>query len=233
MSARQVAAGLALAVAAPLLAGCLLAPSDPGPPSRTPQASATSAPPNASDLLDRAVRASKAAGSVRVHGREEDHGDTIRVDVRIAGHRASGHLRQNRQRIEMIRVRSAVYVSGNARFWRVMTGQRDVSGFTGRYLKTKPHDKAFAGPLSLLSMADLLADVTRPTGHVTGRARTTFRGVPAWPLVDESGGTLYVAATGEPYVLGMRGKGERLDFTGYGEPTGPIKPPPRSRILPS
>lgn len=229
---RRLGAGLALAVAAPLLAGCLPAPSDPGPPSGSPKATATRATPKPSDLLDRAVRTSKAARSVRVHGKGTDHGDTVGLDVRIAGHRASGHIRLNGQRIDVIRIRSVVYVSGNARFWRASTRQHDVSGFTGRYVKTSTHDKAVADLLSLMNMSDLLADVARPSGHLTARGRPSFHGVPAVPLDDGGGGTLYVAATGKPYVLGLRGEGDRLDFTGYGEPTA-IEPPPASRVLPT
>jgi hypothetical protein len=237
VSGRRIAEGAALVITTLLLSGCILAPSDPGPPSSSPRASATPSSTgiealSAAKILDRAIRTTKTATSVRVTGSDRDHGDTVSVDLRFAGrHRASGHIRLNRQRVDVVRIRSAVYVSGNARFWRSSTGEQDVSPFTGKYLKTSTHDKDFGDLLSLVRLPDLLADVADPTGQVAKRTRTTYHGTPAIPLVDEGSGTLYVAATGKPYVLALRTDGERLEFTDYGRKVA-VHAPPRDRIIP-
>jgi hypothetical protein len=240
-SVRRIAAGTALVVSGLLLAGCTgSAPSAGGPEAVSSGSPRTSATPSgngidglsASGILDRAVRTTKAATSVRVKGSGKDHGDTVALDMRIAGrHRASGHIWLGRQRVDVIRTGPVLYVSGNARFWRSSTGQRDVSGFTGKYLKTSTRDKDFADLLSLMRLSYLLADVAKPTGQVAKKARTTYHGTPAVPLVDEGSGTLYVAATGKPYVLGLRGDGERLDFTDYGRRVR-VHAPARDRIIP-
>lgn len=231
---RRAGAGIALLVSALVLVGCDRGPAGTRGPSPaasgSPSASATSSALSPTALLHRAVRTSEEARSVRVRGKGKDHGDTVTIDMRISGHRASGHIWVNRQRADVIRIRSVVYISGNARFLRAWTGQRDVSAFRGKYRKTSAHDRDFADMLPLTEIPGVLSEVTKPTGHVTRGARTSYRGVPAIPLLDESGGTLYVAATGKPYVIGLRGAGEYLDFTGYGDPTA-IKPPPRDRVL--
>lgn len=232
--------GVALVVSVLLLAGC----SGGGQPaggeesagSSTPGASATSgggiAALSATTILRHALHVTKAATSVRVKGKGRDHGDTVALDLRLAGkRRATGHIWLNHQRIDVIRIRSVLYVSGNARFWRASTGQQDVTQFTGMYLKTSTHNKDFADLLSLLRLSDLLGDVADPTGQVAKKARTTFHGAPAVPIVDAGRGTLYVAATGKPYILGLRGSGQRLNFTDYGRKMA-VHAPARDRIIP-
>ncbi|HEX6445116.1 MAG TPA: hypothetical protein VF053_08520 [Streptosporangiales bacterium] len=240
LNGRRLGAGAAMAVAGLLLAGCTGGtPAGGGSEavaSSSPRASATSGGGletlSASKILDRAVRTSEAATSVRVKGSGRDHGDTVALDMCIAGrHRASGHIWLGHRRVDVIRIGSVLYVSGNARFWRSSTRQQDVSAFTGKYLKTSTHDKDFADLLALMRVPDLLADVARPTGQVAKKARTTYHGTPAVPLVDEGSGTLYVAATGKPYVLGLRANGERLDFTEYGHRIT-VHAPPRDRVIP-
>jgi hypothetical protein len=102
----------------------------------------------------------------------------------------------------------------------------------GRWLKTTTANQDFADLTNLLDISKLASALT-PSGALTKGAPTTFNKVAVVPLHDTGakGGTLYVAATGKPYMIAVRGGGTEpgtVTFSQYG--TAKVPSPPAGAI---
>jgi hypothetical protein len=180
------------------------------------------------NILQRAGKASIAAGSVRIHGRARDKGQVFGMDLRIAGRKAgAGTIVTHGQRIGVIRLGSTAYIKGDAKFWQAAGGQAAARMFVGKYLKTKADNKDFADMTSFTIMSKMFAEMLKPVGTPTKGERAQINGTPAIALVDGDGGKLYVATEGKPYVLRAASKDgkDQLDFTGYGQAFTIQRPP--------
>ena len=98
----------------------------------------------------------------------------------------------------------------------------------GEWLSTSSDSPSFATLANLADVRKLLASLT-PSGTLTLGAPTTFHGQPALRLNDSGDrrGAVYVASTGQPYILGVTGSGSdagQLLFTGYGTAELPAAP---------
>ena len=120
-----------------------------------------------------------------------------------------------------------VYLRADQASWTKLAGSA-VAGqlFAGKWLQTTTADPNFGSFATLLDAAKLTQQITA-TGTITKGAVTTFHGKQAVPLKNKNG-TLYVAATGSPYILGIVGSGTKnggqLLFTQYGSAKVPSAP---------
>lgn len=182
------------------------------------------------EILKQAAKVSATARSVRIRGKISEEGDVIALNLRIAGPKAAaGTMIMNGQRMGLIRLGPVAYIKGDARFWNAAGGPNAVTMFSGKYLKTAANDKDFKDLMSLTIASKVFAELTKPEGEVTKGAAARVNGLPAITLLDGTGGKLYVATVGRPYVLRISDGKNKLDFFDYNK-TMTIRPP-ASRLV--
>jgi hypothetical protein len=216
---RRRAAGLsAAAVAAILAAGCGGTPSN-----------GEAAKP-ARQILTDASKATGGASSVRVAGKGSVNGLALRVDVVDGRGRGGGTIGIGGSTLQLVLDGPDFFLKTTPEVIQQLTGsQQTANEDANKWLQTSSSNQSVAALLPLLDITKLATTSFSFAGVPTKQAATTFRGQRAIPVVDaQSGDTIYVAATGKPYILGVRGPassgGSTLDFTDYDR--APIPPAP-------
>jgi hypothetical protein len=189
----------------------------------------------AHEVLVDAQTAFQQAKSVSFQGTiVNDKGDRTTVNL-VAGHGAGGgSLFLNGSKFDIVFVGSDVYFKGTADGWTALTGQ-NVAGtlFGDRWIKSTTANADFAGMAKLADMDQIGASMFSPSGTLTKGAVTQFKNQAAIPLADDGAepGTLYVAAKGKPYPLGLArttGQPGQLTFSKFN--TAKIPHPPTSSV---
>lgn len=128
----------------------------------------------------------------------------ITLDMNLlAGKGGRGQLSENGLSFELIQVGRTVYIKGSPAFYKHIGGSAAAQLLQGKWLKAPASNSDFA---SLSQLTDLrqLVDQTLEShgGTLTKTATTTIDGQKVVGITDKSkGGTLYVAATGQPYPV--------------------------------
>ncbi|MFC0038545.1 hypothetical protein [Actinomadura rayongensis] len=180
----------------------------------------------AAEVLARALAATRAAGSLHLHGTTRDGHDTIRLDLRFADERtSSGSIRIGRQRIDVRRFGSTLYLSGNDAFYVAAAGKNGPELLRGKFVRTKATAKDFKEMAELTSLPAMVDALLKPTGDVRHVGGMTVAGRRAIAIADKSANILYVALEGPPYVLRLGNSVDgTLDFDGYGKPVRIVRP---------
>jgi hypothetical protein len=198
------------------------------PAGATPRASGNGeASKTATTILADAKAATAATASVRVAGTVYSSGKKTALDIVSAKGSGGGTIAQNGTKINVIVVPPDVYMKADAASWTKLAGTAAAGQlFADKWLQTTTTDANFGSFAKLLDTGTLTQDITA-NGAMTKGSVTTFRGKPAVPLKDDNG-TLYVAATGAPRILGIVGtgpkKGSVVLFTQYGTAQVPGAP---------
>jgi hypothetical protein len=186
-------AALGLVLAAALLAGC--------------GGSSSSGNGVASKSPDQIVAAAKtaAAGAATVHiaGSVTSEGKPISIDMElVAGKGAKGHLTLEGLGIDVIEVEHVFYLNGSAAFYKHLAGAAAAQLLQGKWLKAPTSGGNFSSLAQLTDLGKLIDSTLASHGKLTGAGTSTVSGQKVVGVTDASkGGTLYVAATGQPYPL--------------------------------
>lgn len=177
-----------------------------------------------SAILKATSTAVQSLQSVHVQGSGADAGKLVGFDLTLkAGVGSTGSLSLNGDSIKVVILGGEVYINGSQAFWKANTSAAVAQLVAGKWLKG-PSTGSFASFAEFGSLSKLFQTLFASHGKLTKSAKTTVRGVSAIGLVDTTqGGTLYVAATGQPYPLEIvnRGKssgGGTLSFTRFNAP---------------
>jgi hypothetical protein len=179
-------------------------------------------------LVDARV-ATTSATSVRVAGSVGQGASATTLNV-VAGHSEGGGLiGVGGATFNVIIHATKVYLKADEATWTKEANAAVAGLLANRWLQTTTADKDFANFVQLLEVPSLTKGLLSPSGQVVKGKMTTYNGTPAIPLVDKgkSGGTLYVAATGSPYVLGLVGSASNpgsIRFTQYNTVKVPAAP---------
>lgn len=193
---------------------------------------------SAAKILDRAKAAAVAAGSVHVSGEVVDDEDAVGIDVRFGADGSTGTMAVNGAELELLRVGADVYMKATGDTWDELTGRQGVGELIAdRYVKVPAGDESFGNLTTFLNLESFIDDVLDPTGELAKGKTTQVRGTQAIGIVDtdkKDGGTLYVALTGEPLPLRIKGpagstKGA-VDFLDWGKPVE-IVPPAEADVI--
>lgn len=200
LSFRGLTAAAALVLLLALLAGCgggssssSSASSDNGVAGKSP-----------ADILAATKVASDAARTVHVSGSIVSDGSPITLDMNLlAGKGGRGRLSENGLSFELIQVGKTVYIKGSPAFYKHIGGSSAAQLFQGKWLKAPASNSDFA---SLSQLTDLrqLVDQTLSNhgGSLTKIGTSTVNGQKVVGITDKAkGGTLYIAATGQPYPI--------------------------------
>jgi hypothetical protein len=212
--------------------------------STSASASASGAASGASDLkglsaaqvLAKAKAAFAGASSVHVVFDVKDpNGKAIGYDDRYVKDKgAIGTVDAGAGKIDIILIGSDVYFRGDA---KALAGV-GARGAAGTWFKTSTTSAAGRGLSGLTDVKSLADSILKPSGSIELVEGKDVDGTPTVGLLDRGneGGTLYVAAQGEPYPLlveppaAQKGQGS-VKFSGFGEPVE-LTPPATSQPLP-
>ncbi len=205
-------AGGLLVLLAAMLGGCGSSSAPNGIAARTP-----------SQIVAAARSAADAAATVRVVGSIASAGVPTSIDLELVrGRGGRGRIAPDGLSIALVRIESAVYVKGNAAFYRRVAGPAAVPLLQGRWLKGLKSGGDLASLAALTELDTLIDTALADHGTLAKGATTTLDGKRAVSVKDLArGGILYVAATGSPYpieLLRAGADGGRLVFDRWNQP---------------
>ncbi|MEI5099503.1 hypothetical protein RB200_14010 [Streptomyces sp. PmtG] len=247
-SRRTAFAALCLATAATVtLTGCGDDESDGSKKSAAATEKGPFADLSGPQIVDKAMKATSGASSLRMKGSMADGGGPGSIDLALdtKGHCAGTIGTTGEGSVDLIGKDKTVYMRYDAAFLRAeMKGEpkadvdASVDMMADRWVKTgttKSDEKDFA---QFCDLKTVLADFDE-TGSVARKGKaTTVDGTPAIALHESDGkerATLYVATEGKPYLLKAvndPGKGKKKDTLVFTDFDKPVKAtPPKGDVL--
>jgi len=187
-------------------------------------------------IVAAAQLAAAGAATVHVAGSIVNGGKPISLDMElISGKGGQGRVALDGVSVELLAVDRGGYLNGSAAFFRHVLGPVGEQ-LGGRWLKAPAHRGNFSWIKSLTSLRDLVAAALATHGSLSRAPGKTLAGEPAVAVTDgASGGTLYVAATGDPYPLELVTPRGTLVFDRWNRPvtlTAPATAVNISRLQP-
>ncbi len=193
----------------------------------------------AKQLVERAITATEAAVTVSYTGALITPSATISFTVATNDRTGQGQgtLVSGGGTATVRLVNRTVYLDADAPFWTASSGAAAAAEFAGKWVSTSATTKAGRSLAEFLDGLYLLKDVFRPkltnsvfaysgTRTVRGKKTTFIRG---HNPKNKSGGTLYVATTGAPYILKLTLTSSKelgsVTFFNFNRPVGPKAPP--------
>ena len=181
-------------------------------------------------ILADAQKATMTAPSVHVAGSGSTTTTPLKLDVVAGPGQGGGTITSGNTVLNLILDKQSIYIKADAATIQSLTGNATTAqSEANRWLQTSSTNSAFAGLSQLLDITKLPQSFAFG-GVPTKQSATTFAGMAAIPVFDpKSGGTLFVAATGKPYIIGIRGAkssgGATLTLDQYGKAKVPSAPP--------
>jgi hypothetical protein len=217
--ARRRRAAAAVAALALTFAGCgSSSSSGNGVAAKSPQ-----------EIVSAATAAVAGAATVHVSGSIVSEGKPISLDMElVAGKGGKGQISVQGLRVDLIAVEKAVYVNGSRSLYARLAGPAAASVLHGRWLKVPSSLRSFGSLSAVTSLTGLVDTTLAEHGTLTRAPGRVIEGKPAVGVSDASRrGTLYVAATGEPYPLEITksGSGGRIMFDRWNQPVTLMPPP--------
>ncbi|MGI8753468.1 MAG: hypothetical protein ACR2MN_14365 [Acidimicrobiales bacterium] len=217
--ARPVLAATAVVITvAALLAGC-------GGPGANGEAGKA-----AGRIVTDAQKATMSASSVHVSGSGTTTTTPLKLDLIAGPGRGGGTITSGTSVLNLILDKQSIYIKADAATIQSLSGNAaTASRDANKWLQTSSTSSGFTGLSQLLDITRLPQSFTFG-GVPAKQSATTFAGMAVIPVFDpKSGGTLYVATTGKPYIIGIKGAksngGATLTFDHYGTAKVPSAPP--------
>jgi hypothetical protein len=179
-------------------------------------------------IFQDAVAATSATPAVRISGSVVNGSQHVTIDI-VSGHGSGGGtMAVNGEKFAIVVSPPNVYLKANAKTW-TKVAHTALAGqlFANKWLQTTSDNPDFGTFAELVDIGALTQSLSSSTDITKGKT-TMFHGQSAIPL--HSGAepsTLYVAATGDPFILGLAGTGKNqgeLRFSGYGSAKLPKVP---------
>jgi hypothetical protein len=155
------------------------------------------------DILAATKVASDAATTVHVSGSIVSDGSPITLDMNLlAGKGGRGQLSESGLAFELIEVGKTVYIKGSPAFYKHIGGTAAAQLLQGKWLKAPASDSDFASLSQLTDLRQLIDQTLASHGTLTKAGSSTINGQKVVGITDKTkGGTLYIAATGQPYPI--------------------------------
>jgi hypothetical protein len=187
--------------------------------------SSVAAAPNGIDaktptqILAAAKTAADNASTVHVDGTVHDTGGLISLNLRLVNSKVCvGRISTNGAGVSLVRVGDRLYLKADAEFLQQNGGSAAVGILAGRWFTVSTTVRDFKSLAPLTDLDLLVKTILGSHAKLELGAPTRIGGQPAIALVDSTdGGTLYIAASGEPYPLELKGpKGQgAIRFEGW------------------
>jgi hypothetical protein len=200
LSLRGLTVAVVLCLLIALLSGC-------GGGSSSSSSSSSSngvADKSPADILAATKVAADAAKTVHVSGSIVSDGAPITLDMNLlAGKGGRGQLSENGLAFELIQVGRTVYIKGSQAFYKKIGGTAAAQLLQGKWLKAPASNSDFASLSQLTDLRQLVDQTLSNQGSSLKKLGTsTVAGQKVVGISDKArGGTLYIAATGQPYPI--------------------------------
>jgi len=166
----------------------------------------------AAQVVADAKKAALAASSVHVTGAGSDNGQPLKLDLTIGRSGAKGHIVESGASFDLVRVGDTVYVKGDDAFLKKFAGAAAATLFHDRWLKGSINDAQLGALAPLTDLGQFFGGVLDQHGVLTNKGETTRHGAKVVEIRDSTqGGSLFVAATGDPYPVALAGGGQQGD----------------------
>jgi hypothetical protein len=181
------------------------------------------------EILRAALSAAASARTVHVAGHVVSHGSPLVFDLRVVAGRGSiGELATQGLRVKFVALGPVMYLNGGEHFWRKFLSQTLAQRLNRRWVQV-PSTANVAGIARLANLRALFGEfllrratfVKGPTVLVHGQQVLAIHSL-------TRGGTLYIATTGAPYPIEVRGSPKhpgRVVFDQYNRPISLQAPP--------
>ena len=176
---------------------------------------------SADDALAKVKTAVKDVKSVHIAGTIDQDGQSLDLDVHSARDKGQGTLTINGGTLEVRLVDGTTYVKGEAStFEKLGAPAAQAAIIGGKWLKSGGAASQFAAFGQFLDLDQLFESLLQPEGDIEKGDTTEIEGRAALELVDkaESGGSLFIATTGDPLPLRISKSGSgggQVDFNEY------------------
>jgi hypothetical protein len=221
---------LPVALGAALLAGCTKSADTTPPP--TPTVTGLAALSGA-EIMSKATEAFSKVTSYHLKGKGVVDGQPIDMDISIVGETAKGTIVSQGHSVEVISLEDGTYLRSDSLFEQLFTNPSMdtvtkatvLAAIKGKWLKMPPDQSGsiLPKPSKLFKPKDFAAVAKGDT--------STINGTPVIAVVNRSGGKIYVALTGEPYIVRVDDKDMgTLDITEIGTVVT-ISAPPASDVI--
>jgi hypothetical protein len=184
----------------------------------------------AAQILDDAKAAVREASSMRIVGQGVESGQPTSLEVTVTQNRGGGSITARGATLQVVSGAGEVYVKADAASWLKLTGKPAAATlFADRWVKAPATDAHFAGIADLVDLSKLVAEL-KPEGQITKEPLEHLDGTTVIPLVDSTGSTVYVAASGPSYILKVvntsksSGGAATITFDRYGHAAIPAIP---------
>ena len=186
---------------------------------------------SANAILADAKAATKKARSVHVVGTINNSGTTTSINMVVGHGQGGGTLTDGGANFDIVVHQGKVYLKAGKATWTKLANASAATLLANRWLQTTTSNPDFAQLVQVVDIAKL-TNTLSPGGKLVKEGNATFHGQPAIGLLDTSkGGTLYVAARGVPYILGIAGakaKQGGVQFNQYN--SAKVPPAPKGAI---
>jgi hypothetical protein len=217
---RALSAGTLLVVAF-LAAGC----GGGGGGSSSSQPSGEAAKP-ATQIVEDAMKAARAASSVHMAGQVAESGKQIGVDLSfVRGKGTTGTFTLRGTPVQLVLVGKQAYLRAGPAFWRQFKGgTRAAQLLAGRWLKFAADNGQLGSLAAVANDKTLFDQLASEHGKLENQGATTYKSQSVVAIHDtgKPGSTLYVAASGTPYPVALvktKGRtGGTITFDKWNEP---------------
>lgn len=224
-----------VAVAGLLLTGC--ADAKEATPGNTPSATVPAdngiKDLSAAEIITRAAAATDAAGSYRVRGEVMHEGHRFVADVNVAGKDLAGTATTAQGTVKLARIGTDLYVQADPALWKLFLADGAEVFRTllqGKWLKTTTTGQMWSQFATIGDVSQMVK--TFGTSTITKGEVKTVDGRQVIELKEKSGGSIYVATTGEPYILRVEMTGQGfLNVSDFGVKTDLVQAPAKEQVV--
>jgi hypothetical protein len=174
----------------------------------------------AGQVVEDAQQAALAAKGVHVTGHIIDNGVPLSLDLHLGRDRGRGRMSEAKLAFEIERIGDKIYLRGSEAFLRRFAGAAVATLLRDKWLQGSATSGSLAALAPLADARQLFKTALGSHGTLANNGETTYKGQTAVAIKDMTqGGTLYVAATGTPYPIALRGGKEQgsLAFDSWDE----------------
>ncbi len=180
------------------------------------------------EILSATSKAASTLSSVHIVGTSLATAQPLGMNLTLSNNGSEGTITESGETLDIRSVGSSLYVKAGAGFWKRFANAAVASLLTDKWLKA-PRTGQFSQLATLTDKQALLTSILANHPNLKKGSETTVNGRPVVGVVDAtSGGTLYVATTGQPYPIEITGGGSsagRLVFNRFNESVTVSAPP--------
>jgi hypothetical protein len=174
---------------------------------------------SAQEVVTDAQQAAVNASSVHVTGHIVDNGTPLTLDLTLVkGQKGKGTLSEQGLTFELVRVGDTVYIKGSDAFLKKFAGAGAATLLHDKWLKGSATSGQLAALAPLTDTAQLFKSALGNHGTLANKGETDYQGQKVVEIDDTTqGGKLYVAATGDPFPIALRGSKQQgsVDFSDW------------------